>query len=392
MKKSRFSVLGAAILSGLLLPAFPISGDSPTIISNWDASIQLIDTRLFLEWPGVNERIPVDVSAEDGRIWLVWPDALVSLDADADSDARSLLALFASTVNHGTAESWSAEAGLVCADGVWRSVDPSTGDLVETDLFSGDVRRRPLEGIGTAVIHGAPGGDLVTVGPDGARHIVSGVREPAAPLIRMLETDLPLMSQAAVSREAPLAAWMVPGNRMIRVIELPLPQPGEATLPGDAAPVDIRMESPVWMMDWAGHLLVLAGPGRLTAFDPSGSRWIEGFVLEDPRLPRRWYRIRGGSGRLLIHSPETGLVAVVSTNTKIPEGNGRLDFPSILESHALEAGRLLEDAGLNGRAVAYYTWVLTHVRRQRSRMPLEETWPALERDISDRRALLSGGW
>lgn len=388
VKNIRYPV-AAAVLAFLLFSVHPTRGDSPSIISEWNATIQIIPAEDFSDWPGVESAVPVDVSAEAGRIWILWPDAIVSLDSEGYPDTLSLLSLFSSSTGKWPGDSWSPEGGLMCSDGIWRSVDLPNRVLLELDPVTGVVTQRPWEENRPTVLHPAGGGNLLAVSGNEVSLVFTGAADPPEAQHRIIDSELPPLSLAAASRKIPVMAWKAIGSPMIQIAPIPLEE--ETNLPTSEIPVrqEIRTTGNPWGMDWSGSMLILAGPGRLTAviFGADGSR--ETRVLEDPRLPGRWYRIRGGEDRLLVHSPETGLIASIQPGTG-PKENPSTDFSFLLEAEVLNAGDLLENRGLDKEAAAYYSWALSLVRRERSRYPLAESWPMLEKEIADRRAILEG--
>ena len=111
-------------------------------------------------------------------------------------------------------------------------------------------------------------------------------------------------------------------------------------------------------------------------------------LLVHPQIPRRWYSIAGDEDFLLVHSPETGSLAVLTAESGTPQPELTYDFPQLLRTKALEAGDRLETAGFPESAERFYGWILPQVRAVRSRQPMDEFWPGLEAELTRRRSLL----
>ena len=333
--------------------------------------------------------MPVDVAVAAGRLWLIWPEALISLGMDGNFDDISLLTLFSSRTADWGGKPWSPEGGLICSDGIWRAVDPLGGRMLELNPISSVVTRRTWEGPGPDALYPAPGTVMLAVSGEEASLVFPSASPDDASIERIpLSTAVPPLSMLAVSASSPIIAWRETGSSIIRLAGSPERRGVEELF--TAADTREKLEGiPEWVipfqevswgMDWAGPYLVLAGPGRLTALTFRNLENFEQLILEDPRLPDRWYRIRGGEGALLVHSPETGMLAVVT-----PEGGEELndetgwgDFADLLEAHALDAGADLEGRGFRKEAEAYYGWLIPYIRAQRSRRPLSTLWPDME--------------
>ncbi len=377
--------LFGAILAFLLVSAHPSRGDTLPIISEWNPSIQFIKSERFISWPGVETSIPVDVSAEAGRIWLIWPTALVSLNSEGRSDEYSLLSLFSSVSAEQGSNRWSPESGIMCSDGIWRSFESGNPAIKELNPVTGLIRRRYWNRPVPDTIYPGPEGSLLCFSDTSAYLIYPGDSDTAEADTVEMDEELPPISMISLSREGTLVAWRELSSGMIRYGKL---------LGGHVEEqIDLSVRGTFWGMDWSGDLLILSGPGKLTAIRNDGKNEIEIGVLEDARLPKRWYRIRGSRENLLIHSPETGLVAMIGKNTlsSAPEDHsdgGTEAFEILLKENVLKAGSLLETWGYQDQAVRFYSWVLPQIRSQRSRDPMDEAWPELEHAVTDRWAEL----
>ncbi len=361
------------------------AGEPDTIISEWNAAIQLIHTSTFDDWPGVSGIAPIDVSAAAGRVWLVWPESLINLDGNGMADEQTLLTMFASRTARWAGGEWTPENGAVCSDGYWRGFVDLPRALVQLNPLSGEVLMADWEGDLPDSIHPAADGNLL-IFTGGEAHLAGFEGEEyGKALNKRLSAEIPPVSMLAVSSELPLAAWRDTVSDGIHMAELSgehwIIPPDPGILPSHAP----------WSMDWAGGMLILAYPGQLYALDLFSKGIHRIFRLEDERLPNRWYRLRGGTDRLVIQSPEPGIIAIVTPGAAerdIKRNIGNHDFAGLLREYALSAGDRLEDLQLLREAERYYGWILPHVRDLRSRYPLEEQWPNLESEITGRRAAL----
>ncbi len=373
-------------LTAFLIVVGCLHADDPySIISEWNASIQLISTTDFNAWPGVSGIAPVDVSTAAGRIWLIWPGSIINLNEKGRTDEQTLLTLFATRTAPWGNESWTARNGVVCSDAYWRGFTDLQSEFAQLNLLSGEVSMRPWGGdIPDSIYPSSNGKILIFTGMD---TVLAGfdTREIH------IDSDIPPVSLLTVSGTEPLAAWRDGESNGIhiagygndvsayhRIINL------EKDLLPAAAP---------WSMGWAGKLLVLAYPGKLFALDipDEGDPLI--YQLTDLRLPDRWYRIRGDENRLVVQSPEAGILALITVRAaeddvqnSIRQDDG--EFADLLRVNTLSAGDNLEKSGYFRQAERYYGWVLPYIREYRSRYPLEEIWPELESEITRRRMTL----
>ena len=364
------------------------------IISEWRTAIQTIRLESFVSWPGISGSAPVDAALAQGRMWFVWPDAVTSLDASGAADERSLLALFATRSDGKSNEDWTPEYGTVCSDGSWISWNPKESTIDRRDLLTGIVERTPWSGPPPESVHALPGGRLLIL--SGAAAFTAG--GPGVPGV--LAEGLPPLSLTAVSASRPRIAWRDAGSGGIRIADgngriREKPLVGEPF--PDAAP---------WGMAWTGSALVIAWPGRLVAIDgrPEGEPALRTWVLENERLPNRWYRLYGGAERLMVHSPEDGAIILISA----PEGGGQDDtasvaaiapnagdipeFIDLVGAFSLSAVDLVLAEGGARAAAAFCSWILPHVRSFRSEHPMEPLWPGLERELTRRRAMFGEGF
>lgn len=375
----------SALLAFLLVTGSPIADESNTIISEWNAAIQLIYTSTFDDWPGVSGIAPVDVSAAAGRVWLVWPESLINLDGNGMADEQTLLTMFASRTARWAGGKWTPENGVVCSDGYWRGFVDLPRALVQLDPLSGEVLMADWEGDLPDSIHPAADGNLLIFTGGEARLAGFECGEYGRAMNKRLSADIPPVSMLAVSSELALAAWKDTESDGIHIADL---SGGHKIIPLEP---EILPALAPWSMDWAGGMLVLAYPGQLYALDLLSEGIHRIFRLEDARLPNRWYRLRGGTDRLVIQSPEPGIIAIVTPGAAerdIKRNIGSHDFAGVLKEYALSAGDKLEDLKLYREAEGYYGWILPYIRNQRSRHPLEEQWPNLESAITGRRSVL----
>jgi len=360
------SFLLAYILAAGLLSA----DDTPTIITEGSVSIQFFSTADFTGWPGVSGFAPVDVSAEAGRVWLIWPGSIINLDTAGGADVQTLLTIFATRSASWGKDRWTPRSGIICSDGYWRGfVDL---DFTQVDLFSGIVTVKKWDGDSPDSIYPASDGNLM---------IFSGNKAELADFNSgkmKLVSRIPPVSMLAVSTRAPLAAWWEGGSSSLHITDFD-------------AETDRQVEIPPgipWNMSWVGNLLVTAYSGKLYALNIQKSDKPEITLFEDERLPDRWYRIRGGEDYLLIQSPEEGTAAVLTMKSSGSPRRQNDDFPELLKKYTLDAGDELVKSGLLQQAGRYYSWVMPYIREFRSRYPLEEIWPNLESEITHRRSTL----
>jgi len=355
-----------------LLAFLPAAGvlsadDTRSIITEGSVSIQFFSTSAFTGWPGVSGLSPVEVSAEAERIRLIWPGSIIDLNTRGETDSQTLLTLFATrTASWGTGN-WTPRDGVVCSDGFWRGF--SDQGFTQLNLTTGAVKVRKWEGSPPDSIYPAYDGNLLIF--SGGKVILADFNSGE---IRQ-ETRIPSLSMLAVSTRAPLAAWQESSGGSLHIIDFD-------TLK------NLEIENPPgkpWSMSWAGDSLVIACPGELCAIDIQGGEPSEFSILEDKRLPERWYRIRGGKNYLLIQSPEEGNAAILTPEETGPVPVEDSDFQELLKKYSLSAGDELTRMALLTQADRYYSWVMTYIREFRSRYPLEEIWPNLESEITRRR-------
>lgn len=368
----------SALFTFLLVIGSPAAGEPNTIIPEWNASIQLISTSNFNEWPGISGISPVDVSAVNERTWLVWPGSVINLNDDGKIDEQTLLTLFASQTADWGGRNWTAEHGVICSDGFWRGFILEGESLARMNLQNGEVIRSAWgKAIPDSIYPAVDGNLLVLTGS--AAGLVESSYSP-------LDSKLWPISQLAVSTQHPLAAWKDAVDDKLHISDFSGGQRifsiDKSGLPGQSA----------WSLAWAGEKLVMAYPGELFAVTllDDGTSKLE--KISDKRLPGRWYRLRGGENRLIVQSPETGMLGIIRAGgTDFPESAGaeigaeEEDFPALLEYFALSAGNFLEGEGELKSAEKFYGWILPYIREYRSRRPLEEIWPELESELATRR-------
>ncbi|MCK5736534.1 MAG: hypothetical protein KAH21_08650, partial [Spirochaetaceae bacterium] len=259
--------------------------------------------------------------------------------------------------------------------GYWRGFIKLHSEIAQLDLFSGEVMKRTWEEDIPESLYPASDGNLLVFNPGEAA--LTGFNSEKI----QIETNIPPVSILAVSTEMPLTAWQDGRSNDIHI----------AGYGAEFSEMNKKLSwDPPWSMSWAGRMLVLAYSGKLYAIDKPEEENPVIYKLEDERLPERWYRIRGESGRLVIQSPEAGITAVISVlSTKISDtDDSNRDFTELLRKSALTAGDKLEASGNSQQAERYYGWILPYIRESRSRYPLEEIWANLESKITQRRTAL----
>jgi hypothetical protein len=221
---------------------------------------------------------------------------------------------------------------------------------------------------------------------DGKPGIIRTSGSPAGSAYQLLDIGIPRISQLAVSTDLPLAAWKDSSENTLNIADFSGSGRIYSMKPGGLP------EKPIWSMDWAGTKLVLAYPGELVVLSPLETEQIPPVRITDNRLPERWYRLRGGSDRLVVQFPETGILGIILPENLpkngLPEGPEINDFAGLLEYYTLSAGDSLEDSGNQKQAEIFYRWALPYIRENRSLHPLEEIWPALESELTTRRMKL----
>ncbi len=351
------------------------------IISKWHAAIQLISLESFSTWPGAENPIPVDALVTNSRMVFVLPGAVVSLDESGAADERTLLALYTTTFTERGKDSWTPALGTITPDCLWKSWNPADSTIRETDLSTALVEKTPRIGLMPDSLHALSDGRLLILSGEAA-YLMDESGKTAA-----LTEKIPLLSMTAVSPSQPKIAWRTPGSEEVFFAD------GRGrTWKQSIAGAPFPPSSP-WDMAWTDSMIVTAWPGRLIAFAGADANTVSPesvFVLEDERLPGRWYRLFGGTDRLLVFSPESAAVAIVSapgvfqsdTDIAIPE------FIDVVGTWALSAADRIEAEGGIRAAEGFCSWIIPYVRSFRSDHPMNPLWPELEAELTHRRAAL----
>ena len=374
----------SALFTFLLVTGTLTASGPDIIIPEWNASIQLIYMSSFENWPGVSGFPPIDVSAADGRIWLIWPESIINFNGGGYADEQTLLTVFATQTAVWGEGNWTAESGAVCSDGYWRGFIHPRESFAQMDMKTGEVRAVSWNEDIPDSIYPAVDGSLL-VFSNGEANLVSFNSGTGELDLKRLNTGISPVSLLAVSSEHPHAAWKDNTGDNFHIADFSGSGRKITLEPGTLPKI------PAWSLDWAGNMLILAYSGKLLALNIADDGTAEVSRLEDDRLPDRWYRIRGGKDQLVVHSPETGTVAIVRSGNSAADkqiGDPVEDFAALIERYTLSAGNLLEDSGRRREAEQFYAWILPFVRDFRSRHPLEELWPILEKDLTDRRSVL----
>jgi hypothetical protein len=387
------------LLSVVLLAGTSFADESDTIISEWKAAIQILNTSEFVNWPGVSGSIPSDISMSGGRTWLIWPGCLINLDFSGRPDIETLLTIFAAQSTDWPGGRWSPENGTLGSDGHWIGFSVPDSIVTSLDTRTGEVVSAPWNESIPDVIHPLPEGVFFTLsGPNASLLHFSGGHHVE---VQALEESVPPLAQLAVSSRYPVIAWREALGEDLRTAG------GIESLPGseNLRTLDrlaetlhqfpwktIAVPGNPWSMDWSGEYLILAGPGRLTALRPFHSGDTEMVILEDRRLPRRWYRIKGGADSLGILLPESERVVLVIPDADKDTTLDTPDFSMLLRNYALAAGEMLEKTESTDAAERYYGWILPYVRQERSAAPLDELWALLEKDLTERRTAIRDSW
>ncbi len=394
MKRSR-----AALFIWLVIFGVPLTEAQESIIIEESTPIHTIFTSDFADWPGTSGIAPLDVVARAGRIWLIWPQALVSLQRDGSTDFQTLLGYFHSRNTIEGERAWTPESGAMCSDGIWRGVDISVGEkavLWAKDPMSGNVSERELafslddppsvQPIDTNAL-------LVTGGSEA--YLVNQRAELS--LSKVLAEWQPI-TLSSPSGESGAVAWWDSRGAMIRLAWLSDSEPDNPklrerilntpflsaeTLPGFP-------ETPPLSLSWAGGLLVCGYPDsiriiQLTDTGPPNMQHFTGLPM-----PARWYRLSGSRNALLMHEPGSGriLVAAGDVVRSVPPGRNEPLLSNLLRNELLNCGDWLIAESEIKRAEMLYGWALPFVRKNRSDNPLDETWPRIEKELYKRRSLL----
>ena len=356
--------------------------DVSPIISEKTLSIQIISALPNDFLPGTSGIGPIDISAEAGRIWLIYPEFLVCLRPDGTADMTTLLAMFASVSAKWGENAWTPVNGIVCSDGNWRGFTPTGADYLELNTENAVVQESTWQHSLPQTL--LPGPDAVTCAmyPNKTLLIKPRMGFSDERINRIIEWNHSASIQWAISTQGHRAAGIDPIKGTL----------GVAQLDGDYELIPLwnldlsRFHNLMpWSMAWVGNHLVLAYPGELIWMSDEKS-WKR---YSDIRIPSHWYQIQGGDGFLLIHAPTTGLLMVIKRGAPLEvERSEIIQFPNLLKNHALEAGLYLEAAGFPESAERFYGWAIPHVRTMRSRQPLKEHWPYLESELVRRRLQL----
>lgn len=338
------------ILMILLTPGILIADGPDTIVPELSTEIQRIGP--FQGWPGIYGQPPVSTAAAADRIWLIWPETMISLDADGRTDNQTLLTLFFSGQSN-----WKLENGIMGTDGIWRNF--SAGTIRTFSPLTGETSQKRLRNGTPAALYPAYEGHTVCVYPDGM-NIISP-EGTALPTGR-----LPPYSAFAASDTRPLAAFMYAGQLYIS--------------PFDAEPTVLMSEdlpdAPLWSMAWAGDLLLLGYPGLICVLEPFEEN--KQTQIQNSRIPELYYQLNASQGQILLHTQE----AVLNLTDTVLRNSG--DFSAAVKQHALSAANQIPDALKH----QYYSWILQYVRILRSRFPLDAYWPDSEARLTRLRAEL----
>jgi len=370
----------SALLAFLFITGVAIAAEPDSIISEWNVSIQIINTGTFGEWPGVSGIAPIEVSAAAGRIWFIWPESIISLNRDGRADEQTLLGLFSTGTSVWNEGKWTPENGVLCTDGTWRGFFGTRGSIAQLNMISGVVSIQDWQGETPESVYPAVNGNLLVFNKGEAVYLEFEDHNAGAMLTRRLGNNIPPVSMISVSGGQALAAWMDSTSNGIHVADFTGTHQF-FTLDSVTLPARAPMS-----MDWVGELLVLGYPGKLYAFDISHIEGPHVYKLEDNRLPKRWYRLRGGSDHLIVHSPEPGIAAVITAGAALEAE--LIGFEELVMVFTLDSGDLLENSGMLDSAEKFYGWVLPYIRNFRSVHPLEQIWPELESEVTGRRAIL----
>jgi hypothetical protein len=359
--------------------------DTGPIIPEGNLSIQMITTKGFQYWPGTSGYGPVDAAAGDGRIWLIWPEMLISLTPAGGADDSTLLSMFASATADWNGGSWTPENGVVGADGFWRGFSQDGKAFLELNTVSGEVKKRPwIRPLPMSVQPGTESG-VWTFSPDRISLIRTADDPSLDPLFILPFSSLPTATGWTFSKTENRVAWFDAQDGSLNWADLDsdyritAPQKHRFAGGRDITPQGIT---------WAGNLLIVAYPGKLAVISAGDVGGRAEQLLVNPQIPPRWYSIAGGDDFLLVHSPETGSLAALGVKQGFRQPAITYDFPQLLRTKALEAGDRLESAGYPDSAERFYGWILPEVRAMRSHQPMDEFWPGLEAELTRRRSLL----
>ena len=346
-------------------------------------TIQRLSLDQFSAWPGIGGSLPLDVQPAAGRIAAVWPNRIIWLDSRGHADRATLLAFFAASSAPWINGAWNPENGLLCTDGIWRAPVPGFG-LYELNLSTGAVGRISEPRLIPGALHPGPEGSVIIRGRQGSMIIRPGGGLTALPAIAPRS---PLAAVSSSFPKLPGAAWISPEDGALYTGGFRM----DASLLGG----DVN-----WSMDWWGRSVVIGRSGYLLVVTPGIGGKAENFGaarrIEDSRIPKRWYRVRGAEGRLILHAPELPEALIITRTSSEPAAPAAPAdapsaddvFPALLKAHVLEAGLYLETGGREAAAEAFYGWSLPLIRENRSRRPLDEVWARMEEEVTARRSRL----
>ena len=353
----------------------------PPIISQGAVTIQVLSLTEFSSWPGIGTSPPIDIRAAAGRIIAVWPKRLISLNSRGRADRATLLALFATASAPWINGEWTPENGLLCTDGIWRAPVPGFG-LYELNLSTGSVNRRTEPRLIPGSLHPGPQGSTLIRGTHASMIIPARGELTILPAVA---PKTPLIAVSSTLPNPPKIAWISPEDGALHAGALRI---DPSSLGGDVN----------WSMDWWGRSLAVGRSGYVLVLTPGGGEEGDNLHpvhrIEDPRIPSRWYRVRGDENRLILHTPglpEALIITRASPDSllspDISPSTGQ-SFPELLKTHVLDAGLHLEAEGRESAAESFYGWSLPLIRENRSRRPLDPAWARLEREITARRSRL----
>ena len=267
--------------------------------------IQLLSLDQFSAWPGIGSSLPLDVQPAAGRIAAIWPNRIIWLDSRGRADRATLLAFFAASSARWINGAWNPENGLLCSDGIWRALIPGVG-LYELNLSTGAAGRISEPRLIPGALHPGPEGSVIIRGKEGSMTVRPGGEVTALPAIAPRS---PLAAVSSGFPKLPRAAWISPEDGALYTGGFRM----DASLLGG----DVN-----WSMDWWGQSVVIGRSGYLLVVTPGGGGQAENSGaarrIEDPRIPRRWYRVRGAEGRLILHSPERPEALIITRASSEP--------------------------------------------------------------------------
>ncbi len=371
-----------ACFTAFFFPLFLNANEAEPIITEDNYFIQSITTEDLSEWPGVSGPFPANALIEAGRLWLVWPEVLISLQTDGTADQFTLLSMF--TTSAFQQAEWTPDNGITDSEGIWKLVhseNPSAKkELIEIFPYTAQKQKRrwplPLPDSFYAAQKGA-----LAVFSRSSVYLIPAVPSASArpAQARKLLDGLPPLTLTAASSSGPLLAWRQAGNSRLKVFNYKKDsKPRALTLPKE-------ITQNIQSLNFAADTLVCGTPGKIYIVSP-GNHSIHSFT--HALIPRFWYRISGNENALLIFSPQTGKTLFMARQPSQLPSRFSADFSLLLAENTLNAGNYLEKAGLYTEAEAFYAWALNLVRSERSRSPLSEQWPSLEKTLNERRTKL----